>query len=268
MSATFRPPRNTICASCYDGARLMNSFLKDDELDESTGRILHSGHRSINSLKDLLDVFRWMEERRQVEENLKENISFMRGLLIAFNEGIHTDILLMPNSGPPVPAHKALLATKSQILKTMLEFDEYCGKAPVKDTISFPELNHDQLRSLVEFLYAGTLAESVMKKHVHVLLLASDKYAIHYLKKFCEEHLLRWLEPENVLDILEASEVCSSKELRERSMELIEKHVDEIIFSSKFDLFALKNAHLCVEISRMLAKDLKETKKEKKICIQ
>lgn len=90
----------------------MNSFLKDDELDESTGRILHSGHRSINSLKDLLDVFRWMEERRQVEENLKENISFMRGLLIAFNEGIHTDILLMPNSGPPVPAHKALLVSK------------------------------------------------------------------------------------------------------------------------------------------------------------
>lgn len=150
----------------------------------------------------------------------------------------------------------------------MLEFDEYCGEAPVEDTISFPDLNHEQLQSLVEFLYAGTLSESVMKKHVLVLLLASDKYAIHYLKKFCEEHLLRLMEPDNVLDILEASEVCSSKLLKEKSMELIEKHVDDVVFSGKFDLFALKNAHLCVEISRMLAKDLKEIKKEKGTSIQ
>lgn len=142
--------------------------------------------------------------------------------------------------------------SRSEIFRTMFESDK-C-KAPANKIIHLPDLTHEELQCLLDFLYAGTLPDTTSEKHVYAMLMASDKYHVPYLKKFCETRLLHLLNPSNALEILEVSETCSSHGLKKNVFDLIEKHKDQIVFSTQFDVFAIKNPHLCVEITRMLAR--------------
>ena len=54
-------------------------------------------------------------------------------------------------------------------------------KAPPNDTITLPELNTEELESLLGFLYSGNLPLDKLEKHVYSLFVAADKYEIPYL---------------------------------------------------------------------------------------
>lgn len=143
----------------------------------------------------------------------------------------------------------------------MLSSDE-C-KAPAEDTISLPELSYEELECLLEFLYCGTLKPDIrVEKHACTLLIAADKYNIPYLKKFCEARILGSLGPSNALQVLEVSEMCSNTELKEQAMKSIVKHMEDVVLSAAYDAFALKNVHLCVEITRALLSEMKAKREE------
>ncbi|XP_075672369.1 BTB/POZ domain-containing protein At3g56230 isoform X1 [Castanea sativa] len=244
MPVILRPPRNTICGACYEGARSIINLI--NKLESEKAR-----NGPPNSCKTLLDVSRWVCDMKDMENVQKEEVSFLKGgFFTALKDQMHTDMELKPgNNGPSIPAHRALLATRSQIFKNMLESD-VC-KAPPKDNIiTLSELNHEELESFLQFLYTGSLPEEKMEKHVYSLSLAADKYEIPYLLKFCERHMLRSLKSSNALNVLEISDVCSYLSLKETALKFIVKNIEDIAFSDRFDEFALKNPHLCVQITR------------------
>ncbi|KAH7654023.1 speckle-type POZ protein [Dioscorea alata] len=234
-ASVFRLPRNTICSSCHEGARNMATFF--DELYSSP----HKG---------LADVFKRLQEMKEVEQGVQNKIGFLDSFVLAFREGLHTDILVKPGTGPAIPAHKAILATRSVILKTMLSSDE-C-KAPANETITLPELKHEELKCLLEFLYSGSLATDDVEKHAYSLLIAADKYDIGFLREFCEQRLLESLDSANALEVLEVSGVCSSGLLRKQAMNCIIKNLEFIVYTERYEAFAIKNPHLNVEILRTL----------------
>ncbi|CAN6565324.1 unnamed protein product [Malus baccata var. baccata] len=241
MPVMLRPPRNTICLTCYEEARSVISFINK----------LHIAHGSPDQKPNLYSrkCIKWVHNMNEVSEELNEKIRLLSGFSVALRDKIHTDILLQPgDDGPPVPAHRALLAIRLEIFNNILDLDG-C-KAPPNDTIKLPELNHEELESLLEFLYHGDLSEEKMNKHIYSLSLAADKYGISYLQKLCERHMHKSLSSANALDVLEVADVCSSLTLRENALEYIVKNMHDIIFSAKYDTFALKNPHLCVQISR------------------
>ncbi|KAH0994327.1 hypothetical protein GBA52_018191 [Prunus armeniaca] len=204
----------------------------------------------------LENVSKWVHDRKDASEELNEKIKFLSGFVVAFRDQIHTDIQLHPgDNGPPIPAHRALLAIRSEIFNNMLDSDG-C-KAPPNDAVTLPELNHEELESLLEFLYNGDLHEEKMNKHVYSLFLAADKYGISYLQKLCESHMLKSLSTANALDVLEVADVCSCLTLKENALDFIVKNMHDIVFSAKYDAFALKNPHLCVQISRASLMDAK-----------
>ncbi|KAF5467494.1 hypothetical protein F2P56_017314 [Juglans regia] len=247
MPVILRSPRNTICGACYEGARaiidLVNNHLHSH--DDQFGTDCQP-----NSCKTLGDVSRWMSDKKDVENAIKEELSFLRaGFFTALRDQIHTDIQLKPaNNGLSIPAHRAILATRSQIFKNMLDSD-VC-KAPPMDAITLPELSYEELECFLEFLYIGSLPTDKVNKHVNSLSLAADKYEIPYLSKFCERHMLGSLSPSNALDVLEISDVCSYISLKETALKFIVKNMDEIAFEARFEEFAIKNPHLCVQITR------------------
>ncbi|XP_064966360.1 BTB/POZ domain-containing protein At1g01640-like [Musa acuminata AAA Group] len=257
MASVYRPPRNTICASCYQGARSMIAFLNehDNYIEHITICSAVSHGSKSSATKGISHAFEKMKEMEEREKDMKEKLRFLDGL-IALRERIHTDILVKPGSGPPIPAHKALLAAKSEIFRTMLMSDE-C-KAPAEDTISFPELSHDELKCLVEFLYSGSLPEWSTEQHSYSMLIAADKYDIPFLRKYCEHRILAALRPSNALEVLQVAEVCSDAELKEQAMNLITKHAEDVVFSARYDELARNNAHLCVEITRALLTEMKD----------
>lgn len=151
--------------------------------------------------------------------------------------------------------YHALQAARSSIFRNILDSDG-C-KAPPNDTITLPELNYDELQSLLEFLYSGQLPKEKVEKHVYSLSVAADKYEIPFLQKYCEHRMLGSLNSSNALDILEISDTCSNQSLKETALNFIVRNMEEIVFSSRFDAFALKNPHLIVQITRASFADIK-----------
>ncbi|KNA13429.1 hypothetical protein SOVF_117110 [Spinacia oleracea] len=266
MPFILRPPRNTICAACYEGARnlisLVNKFDGDNNNNNNTKFGDKSGGNNVisssnsSSCKGLANVVKWVKEMKDIEEEVSDKMSFLAEFEVAFKDEIHTDILVKPgNNGPPIPAHRALLAAKSEIFKNMLDSDD-CKEAP-KEAITLHELNHDELESLLKFLYCGNLPIENVEKHLYSLSLAADKYEIHFLQKFCDRQMLTSLSSSNALDILEISDVCSNITLKDTALNFIVRNMEDIVFSSKFEVFALKNPHLSVQITRASLLDIK-----------
>ncbi|KAK1320605.1 BTB/POZ domain-containing protein [Acorus calamus] len=258
VASVYRLPRNTICLSCYEGAKSIVAHLNNLESQVDIAPKESPGVSQSNSLKGLANAWVWMNKMMEMEEQMKEKLCFLEGFVSAFRDGAHTDIFLKAGNGPPIPSHKSLLASKSEIFKTMLECEDI--KSGSTDTVTLPELTHAELRSLLEFLYAGSLPDQDADAHAGPLMLASDKYCVPFLRKFCERRMLGSLGPSNALDVLEVSDACSNHGLRERAMEVVVKHVEEIVFSDKYEVFALKNAHLCVDVARALVVQLKARK--------
>lgn len=265
MVANYRPPRNTICSKCYEGAKSMIRFLKEKDINHigeelNSDKLLHGSTSSMG----LREAFGKMKELDEKEEGINQRLYFAYEFSDALKEKSHTDILVQPGEGPAIPAHKALLATRSEIFKTLLTSDE-C-KAPANDIISLPEFSYEELECFLEFLYSGSVSsENKFEKHIYALLLAADKYNIPFLQKVCEARILSTVGPHNALQVLEISEICSNTKLKEKAMGSIVEHMEAVILSGDYDEFAMKNAHLCVEITRALLMEVKIKRDEKMI---
>ncbi|CAH2063984.1 unnamed protein product [Thlaspi arvense] len=255
MPSILRPPRNTICGSCYEGARTTIALLKklegskedhDKFTDKSTvtnGSSLSSSPLFSCEPQPLEKVIKWMKNMKETEEEQKKRIVFLSSFVSGFKEQLHADILLKPgDDGPPIPAHRALLASKSEIFKNVLDSDE-CKTAP-EYAITLQELNSQELQALLEFLYTGTLASDKLEKHVYALFVAADKYMIHYLQEFCEQHMLSTLDISSVLDVLDVSDLGSSKMLKEAALGFVVRNIDEIVFSEKENHIGMANMDL------------------------
>lgn len=46
---------------------------------------------------------------KEKEIQLDEKLGFLEGFGAALKEELHTDIVIKPGNGPPIPAHRALL---------------------------------------------------------------------------------------------------------------------------------------------------------------
>lgn len=205
--------------------------------------------------KGLAHAFNQLKQLKDLDDALLEQYRFLEALVMAFHEELHPDVELVPKNGPPIHAHRVVMATKSSVFKSMFEADECKGIHT--GAIPIPEMSHDELRCLLEFLYSGSISEEKIEQHGHVLFIAADKYNIPFLSKICEAHISNSINPSNVLDVLELATMCSATSLKEIAVNTIVKHHDEIIFTEKYEGFALRNALLSVEITKALLKDIK-----------
>lgn len=131
----------------------------------------------------------------------------------------------------------------------MLDSD-VCKAPPENSTIPIPELTRDELKSLLEFLYAGDLPPEKIERQAYSLSLAAHMFEILYLQKFCEHHMLHSLSVNTTLDVLEISDVCSNQKMKARVLGYIVQNFEEIAFSDKYEEFCMKNPHLSVQITR------------------
>ncbi|KAM1406675.1 hypothetical protein ACFXTH_001324 [Malus domestica] len=244
-----------------DGSSLPETSLGDGKVPclpmlTSTAKDLREASNAKQTSEGLLQKSKF--ETLDLEE-LHEKIEYLNGFAPAYRDHAPTDILLHPgDNGPAIPAHKLLLATRSKILN--IPNTEGCSKAPTNqvDNITLPELNHEELKSLVDFLYNADLLEDQMNKHVFSLSVAATKYGIPYLGRFCVRHMLNSLSSTNALDALEVADACSYQALKDNVLDYIAKNMSDVVFSAQFEALALKNPKLSVQVSRASFKGEKE----------
>jgi speckle-type POZ protein len=91
------------------------------------------------------------------------------------------------------------------------------------------------------------------ERQLHALLVAGDKYDVPFLRRSCEARLAARVKPSNVLRTLEVAEMSGSAVLKERSMDTpVVEHAEQLVFSPEYHDFAVRNASLCVEVTRAL----------------
>ncbi|XP_062203409.1 BTB/POZ domain-containing protein At1g01640-like [Phragmites australis] len=206
MASMYMLPRTAVCAPCYEGAKAIIAFLSSDEQEEDDGHGSVKSRGSIkpnSSTKGMRDAWEGVKEMRNREEEASHRAAYLQqGLALAWEEGIHTDIVVKPGTGGPIPAHKVILAARSKVFRHMLSSDEHC-KAPADDSISLPDLSHDGLSLFLAFLYTGALDQDLPERHLHALLIAGDKYDVLFLRRACEARLAVHVEPRNTLRTLE-----------------------------------------------------------------
>lgn len=244
---SYRPPRNTVCASCLQGAReiidlcrKLEQEWRDDGEDGEKAR-LRGSH-------GLVFAFNQVKQLVQMEENVSEKLEFLESLVEAFQTGMHTDVELVTNDGLSIHAHRVVMATKSSVFRSMFESDEM--KEPHSGTVHIQELSHDQLRYLLEFLYCAEIPADAMAQHGHALLIAADKYDIPVLSKVCEAFISPMVSPTNVLEVLELATLTNATSLKETAIRVILESYEDVVFSKEYEDFAMKNALLSVEITK------------------
>ncbi|KAF2614544.1 hypothetical protein F2Q70_00008680 [Brassica cretica] len=179
---------------------------------------------------------------------------FLSGLKKLFKEQWQPDVLLKAGNsdkGATISAHKLVLASRSVVLKKIMESDEFKASSKL-ETVTFSEMKHEELEALVEFMYCvdGCICLESLKKHVGSLYLAADKYDIPHLRDLCRKHLISSLNSSNALNTFELAQIPFDKALNDAAFTTIKNNISSIANSAEFKLFVVNNPYLSVEIMK------------------
>lgn len=132
----------------------------------------------------------------------------------------------------------------------MCDDDDHDNEEP----IILYEMNHEELKVFIEFMYVGnSLQSEKLKKHARSLYIAADLYEIPLLRELCRYQLLSSLNMTNALDIFELSkDDPHEKTLHDTARCHVVSHMKVIVFTEEFNSFVKRNPSLAVELMRIL----------------
>ncbi|KAM0070670.1 putative chromatin remodeling & transcription regulator BTB-POZ family [Helianthus debilis subsp. tardiflorus] len=114
------------------------------------------------------------------------------------SESIHTDIIINTSNGS-VGAHRAILAARSPVFKSMFSHDL---KEKEMSVINISDMSIEACQAFLSYIY-GNIIDQHFLTHRLELLRAADKYDVTDLKEACHESLLDDIDTNNVLERLQ-----------------------------------------------------------------
>ncbi|WCJ43483.1 BTB/POZ domain-containing protein [Euphorbia peplus] len=193
------------------------------------------------------------ELKREIED-LKAKVSFLR-----FSSPLdhlhslrpfYTDVVLVasadhaPSASPvPVPAHKAVLVSRSPVFKAMLENEMEESRS---GTIKISDVSYDALRAFVNYLYT---AEACLDEQMACdLLVLAEKYQVKHLKSHCEKFLVSKLNWDNSVPSYAFAHQHNAKHVVEAALSLITDNMDKLTKREEYIELVERDPRLVVEI--------------------
>ncbi|XP_048129436.1 BTB/POZ domain-containing protein At4g08455-like [Rhodamnia argentea] len=199
-------------------------------------------------------VSKTAEEYKREIEDLKAKNSFLRLWIQTDHNGLDgpgfSDVVLFaakdgPNGGlsKPVPAHKAVLASRSPVFKAMLEHEMEESRS---NNIKINEVSYDALRAFVNYLYS---AEAFLDERMaYDLLVLAEKYQVQHLKDYCEKFLVSKLNWENSIINYAFAHRHNAKHLLEAALSIILVNKDKLKNHRDYSELVKSDPCLLVEI--------------------
>ncbi|KAI6689456.1 hypothetical protein NL676_026284 [Syzygium grande] len=195
------------------------------------------------------------EELKREIEHLKAQVAFLSIWSPTGRDHPHgpefagTDVVLLaaedgPKGGPsmPVPAHMAILASRSPIFKAMLEDEMDESRS---GTIKVSGMSYVALRAFVGYLYAEACLDEQMASE---LLVSAEKYQVKPLKDYCEKFLVSKLNWDNSIINYVFAHQHNAKLLLGAALSLIKDYLDKLRKRQEYSILVEKNPHLVVEL--------------------
>ncbi|XP_022753506.1 BTB/POZ domain-containing protein At4g08455-like [Durio zibethinus] len=143
----------------------------------------------------------------------------------------------------PVPAHKAVLVSRSPVFKAMLENEMEESRS---GTIKISDVSYDALRAFVNYLYT---AEAWLDEQMACdLLVLAEKYQVKHLKGFCEKFLVSKLNWDNSLVSYAFAHQHSAKLVLDAALCLITDNMDKLTKREEYMELVEKDPRIVVEI--------------------
>eukprot|EP00359_Climacostomum_virens_P005799 CAMPEP_0204901032 /NCGR_PEP_ID=MMETSP1397-20131031/2826_1 /ASSEMBLY_ACC=CAM_ASM_000891 /TAXON_ID=49980 /ORGANISM="Climacostomum Climacostomum virens, Strain Stock W-24" /LENGTH=359 /DNA_ID=CAMNT_0052069303 /DNA_START=1897 /DNA_END=2976 /DNA_ORIENTATION=- len=150
----------------------------------------------------------WIDNAKP-EESPVYRVQF-EGLKALFRERSNPDIWIELDSGERIGAHKIVLASRSQVFKSMLLSHM---QEEASNSIHIGGFSAEAVNSMIEYLYTGALTTDT--HHILEMLYLSSAYFLSGLKTALERKLSRMVSTPQVLMLLEAAEATDSWQLYE-----------------------------------------------------
>ncbi|KAH7529534.1 hypothetical protein ACOSP7_009745 [Xanthoceras sorbifolium] len=193
------------------------------------------------------------EELKREIEDLKAKVAFLRfwspldQLSRSHGGPCYTDVVLVASSqdGPavPVPAHKAILVSRSPVFKAMLENEMEESRS---GAIKISDISYEALRAFVNYLYT---AEACLDEQMACdLLELAEKYQVKHLKAYCEKFLVSKLIWDNSIISYAFAHQHNAKHLLDASLSLITDNMDKLTKREEYMELVEKDPRLVVEI--------------------
>ncbi|CAI0612896.1 unnamed protein product [Linum tenue] len=194
------------------------------------------------------------QELKKEIDDLKAKIAFLKFCsAIGQNhfDGKFSDVVLVASDdqGPdcssplPVPAHKAVLASRSPVFRAMLENQM---EESISGTIKIPDVSYDALRTFVNYMYT---AEARLDEQMACdLLVLAEKYQIKYLKGYCETFLVSRLNWDSSLMSYAFAHQHNARHVLQASLSLITENMDKLTTREEYLELVEKDPRLVVEI--------------------
>lgn len=172
----------------------------------------------------------WAEGFTQKQANATALTSLGRML----SEGIHTDIVINASDGRSIGAHRAVLAARSPVFRSMFSHDL---KEKELSTINISDMSIEACQAFLSYIY-GNIQNEEFLIHRLALLRAADKYDIADLKENCHESLVEDIDTKNVLERLQNASLYQLPKLKNSCLRYLVK------FGKIFDMRDEFNAFL------------------------
>ncbi|CAN1130417.1 BTB/POZ domain-containing protein At4g08455 [Linum perenne] len=204
--------------------------------------------------KDCYDEATETEQELKKEiEDLKAKIAFLKfssSVTPTHHGGKFSDVVLVASSDEgdgtpslPVPAHKAVLASRSPVFKAMFENEM---EESISGTIRISDVSYDALRAFVSYMY--TAEARIDEQMACDLLVLAEKYQIKHLKAYCEKYLVSKLNLDSSLMSYAFAHQHNASHMLEASLSLITENMDKLTKREEYLELVEKDARLVVEI--------------------
>lgn len=245
----------------------MSGTDSESEAESETMRCISCreeyGTRDAGTCKECYEEASETEEELKREiEDLKAKVAFLRFWSPLDHHHHHhhssrshcgpcyTDVVLVAasESGPagpavPVPAHKAVLVSRSPVFKAMLDNEMEESRS---GTIKISDVSYDALRAFVNYLYT---AEACLDEQLACdLLELAEKYQVKHLKAYCEKFLVSKLNWDNSVVNYAFAHQHNAKQLLEAALSLITDNMDKLTKCEEYRELVEKDPRLVVEI--------------------
>ncbi|XP_023534900.1 BTB/POZ domain-containing protein At4g08455 [Cucurbita pepo subsp. pepo] len=195
------------------------------------------------------------EELKREIEDLKAKVAFLRfwspldHLHNRSNAPCFTDVVLIASGdgaegyAVPLPAHKAVLVSRSPVFKAMLENEMEESRS---GTIKISDVSFDALRTFVNYLYT---AEACLDEQMaYDLLVLAEKYQVTHLKSHCEKFLISKLNWDNSIMNYTFAHQHNGKHMIDAALSVIIDNMDKLTKREEYMELVEKDPRLVVEI--------------------
>lgn len=152
--------------------------------------------------------------------------------------------------GKLVHAHKAILAARSPVFRTMLAtnmVESRSGRVKLDD-VELPVFN-----AMMRYLYSGRIDEDLLASKCEEVLALADRYDVRKLKERCEVLLSKAISLDTVVNLLSVAETYHATSLKSIALLYAGQHFLELIHTDSFKELGLRTPSLMVEIQESFA---------------